>query len=929
MAFSVPYGSSSPATPDKSRSLNSNRSTTPPGPPPSTIFGSSQAGPRSSLNFSESAFSQSGNFNDSVLSSKFGDSNYALPRTKNGPSGKPFGASQSLFSTTNGSLFGRPTKFGKKKNGYSLEEEEEEEEEDAEENAEEGEGEEYDEDEEADDGMDVEDTTNSSNKFGFFGSQFSKPQPAQSTTLGQRKGIYSNPDNAKRPKLDERWANPSPASKPKRKLVPRKTASAIPSIARDLASRADIAMVTEPNDMIIQTEDEICHMYDKARQAEYSEVDFRATLSEVSTKLATIWEASAETESGISRPYAAHGGIGPGEGASKITKSAFLGSLLLPLHHPPLVTVKQGSVGSAAVRAASQSLVLSGSNASTYTPIPKVLLEWLNNHHNPQSGDLQSLNGVSPNPTASPKFWDTIQAAVLRGRLSGVVEVLHSADFNYARSALEDGLTQPGYRGAQLQNIQRCVNKAIQLLNSCPSVSHNDWDVRGVEWAMYRKRVAAAISDLEEFAEGQGQDQQQPPPPPPPVQNRFQAINFGMTQTSTADTGFSFAQSARMAESRVPWSIYQNLKDMYSIILGDASAIMDHAQDWVEATVGLTVWWDGEDDTAGQGATNANDFAASTASNLKRSQFAKSQVPESDDPSYIEDAYLRRLNFAFGAVTGDDETGFRLNTLNSLEVGLACVFENNVEGVLELLQTWSLCVASAVTEVASLGGWFDGTTASTGAGPGAKNKPGGMAGFLSENDLMVLSYGQDGPGANAAAAGAGSRIRKDDILVAYADGLFGRNAIENETGLREGWEVSLEVLSRLDDTDVMQKKVAELLDKLPLDTVEQMDKVVLLCTELGLDSEGRRVSEVCRSLFIHLSFPLLTTLVADANSSDYRDTVTAPPTNPKNTASPSSATPAPTPPARSSPSWTCSPRTAWSSRALTRPPRTWTSSCAR
>ena len=42
----------------------------------------------------------------------------------------------------------------------------------------------------------------------------------------------------------------------------------------------------------------------------------------------------------------------------------------------------------------------------------------------------------------------------------------------------------------------------------------------------------------------------------------------------------------------------------------------------------------------------------------------------------------------------------------------------------------------------------------------------------------------------------------------------------------------------------MQTSVSGLLDKLPLDTSEQMDKVVLLCAELGLDNEGRKVSEV-------------------------------------------------------------------------------------
>ena len=126
------------------------------------------------------------------------------------------------------------------------------------------------------------------------------------------------------------------------------------------------------------------------------------------------------------------------------------------------------------------------------------------------------------------------------------------------------------------------------------------------------------------------------------------------------------------------------------------------------------------------------------------------------------------------------------------------------------------------------------------AAPGTQKMPG-----LSENDLMVLSYGQDGQ--NAA-----TPIRRDDVLSAYASGLFERRSVENETGVRDGWELSLEVLSRLEDSQKMQKSVSELLEKLPLDTAEQMDKVVLLCSEIGLDNEGRRVSEVS-----FLSFTLL------------------------------------------------------------------------
>jgi hypothetical protein len=34
---------------------------------------------------------------------------------------------------------------------------------------------------------------------------------------------------------------------------------------------------------------------------------------------------------------------------------------------------------------------------------------------------------------------------------------------------------------------------------------------------------------------------------------------------------------------------------MYGILLGGATEIISFAQDWVEATIGLTAWWNGDD----------------------------------------------------------------------------------------------------------------------------------------------------------------------------------------------------------------------------------------------------------------------------------------------------------------------------------------------
>ena len=721
-------------------------------------------------------------FGSSVASSNFGASQPKKPASKFAP--------QSSISMPNGTPFGKSSVFGESNfTGSQMSEDPEEEEYEDEEI------------EEQDDGdMDIENSNReSAHRFSFLDSQLDDSLPPRpSAALGHRKLVYSNPSNAKRPKLDEKWANQSPLRKGK--LGPKKE-TAIASIIKNLASRSRVAPVDDPSEMIIRTEDEICRMYDEFRQEEYRGIDLESTLSGIAKNLVAIWKSSTERP-GTARSFGTGATIGPGEHAPNVAKAAFLASLLLQLHHPPIKSALSSSG-----RAGPRSLVLAGARSNSPTPMPKVLLDWLHSTHVSQTADLPALKDLEPNPTASSKFWEIIKTGVLRGQFSEVGEVLRAADFNHARSSLEDGLAQPGYRGTQLQNIQRCINKAVQIVESCPGRIDN-WDVVGVEWSMYRKQIASAITNLEEFAEGEEQPVEDSAKGP-----RFQAINFGL---SSGPQTSSFAQSARMAESRVPWAIYHNLKSLYRIILGDVETITSQAQDWVEATVALTAWWDGDDDTPtyGFGSTAGYKFGQPTVPKTKRAD---------SDP---RGAYLERLDAAYRSITTGkrDDTGLRVNSLSSLEVGLASVFEGNVEGVLELLQTWSLCVSAAVADVSSAGGWLN-----TGL-PG-----------LNETDLMVLSYGQND--------NAGSHLSKDDVLNAYSSGLADRVSIEGQSGARGGWEIALGILSRMDDTDRMKRSVTELLDRLPLESSQQMDRVVILCGELGLNDEGRRVAEVGSILF--------------------------------------------------------------------------------
>ncbi|KUL86825.1 hypothetical protein ZTR_04809 [Talaromyces verruculosus] len=826
MSFKLPE-SSPPSTPDKSQSPFSHLSTTPAGAPPSSTRGNSRIGTRSNMSFNESTstFSQSGGNlggNDSLFSSISSSDVPSFPNAKSTVfSGfGNFGNKAGGFSAVNG---GSNLKVrNRKPHGLSQmttasedwEDEEDVDEEEDEEDAEgedeneysdegeeeyedeEGEEEEQDEDEYEDDenedgdskgDMEMDATSGfAAMQTGFSNSIFKgfgqNPAPAQ-------KRIYSNPNNAKRAKLDEKWATSSlPAAR--NTIGPRKTSSEFPAIARKMSSTKASA-VTEPGEVVLQTDIYIGALLDKLQENEPDDAEVLALLSEAAAALTDLWGAASEKKREQSGQYRPHDNFGPGEKASGLENATVVASLLLQLHHPRV----KGSGRRDRNAANSQNLALVVSTPKTYTPIPKVLVDWLNANHLGSLHEMESLQQTSPNPTASPHFWDIIQAGVLRGRFSEIAAILRSADFNYARSALEDGFSQPGYRGMQLQAVQKTVNKAIQLLEASPINQDNNWNVIGSDWAAYRKRIQSAQIELQELAEGDKAPQQAGGP-------RFEASQFGVSTQSFApfQSEFSFTQTSRMAESRIPWSIYQGISNIYGVILGKSSVIMSVAQDWIEATVGLTAWWDGQE--IGNMGVFGNRELATDADR--------------------QDAYLRRLNDCFGEVIDGTEMKSRPNPIVKLDVAVTCLFERNVVGAIKLLQTWSLCIAAAVAEIAHEGGWLEMSTAN-------------IPGFLNQDDLMVLSYGQND---NAAL----DQISKDEVLEVYATKLGDREQFEYNGNSRKGWELALEVFSRMEDNKTTRVKVAELLNKIPVDTVQKVDRVITLCIELGFEDEGRKLA---------------------------------------------------------------------------------------
>ena len=576
--------------------------------------------------------------------------------------------------------------------------------------------------------------------------------------------------------------------------------SAIPMIARDMAKRLGRAQLEEADNLILGTEKQIEEIYVWCLDTVEKERKLEAALTAVPEALCRLWQSCCrKTKEPSSYAQETTVGIGPDDNEPPLHKATFISNLLLNLHHPPRARGRQAFGLSRSGRGlAESSLVPAG--ASRSEAYPKILLDWLEEHHNPYQPAISGLKSYQPDPTSHADFWDILFTATLRGQLSEVIRVLKDADFKYARTAREDEKSGDGYRGVQLENVNRVINRAIQVLELCPGQRDADWHIADTDWTIYRSRVNQALDDLRTFAEGRDRDREM-------ADSTLRAENFGLTSTSTA-----LSRSARKAESKVPWTIYQNLKTLYHLILGKEDELISFAQDWVEATVYLAIWWDGTDEEVG--------FTSQSAyrQSLRRSQTQLTRAVDTNPGA----AYRRRLENALGRVTG--ESSFQIDTNNPIEVGIASIFDNDIESVLGLLRAWSLPITAAVVELGTKALWYE-------SPPG----DGAVDGF-NESDLMVLSYAQPEKG-----------ISRDSVLVSYAESLFDRGSMKDfdTRDTKEGWQLSLQVLNRLDDQGLCTRRTASLLGAIPVESDERADKLISLCRSYGLGKEARDIAEVC------------------------------------------------------------------------------------
>lgn len=491
--------------------------------------------------------------------------------------------------------------------------------------------------------------------------------------------------------------------------------SAMAGIARRLTDNSPPAELHESENVILQSQSIVVELDAKVRRAPR---DADEILLETTAQLTKLWSRSANA---ATKP----GALGP-QSTDPFTLANYIASLLLQLHHPH--TANPQATSSASRPAA---------RPNHGTTIPKGLLDWLNKYHLPFPDDFGAIHIYQPAPAAHESFWDVIYASALRGRLDRVVQLLRDAGWDEAVTALDDGFAGPGYVGHQLANTESVIGRCVRTIEGCPGYQHNDWDVKGVEWSIFRQRTRAALEDLETFAEGSNLDDSQ--------------AEGNVFQRSMRGSHMSLSTASRRAESKVPWSIYENLKLLYGLLLGQMDEILMTAQDWLEASLYLTIWWDGLDhDDAG--------------ASLGRSGMRKNNVQKTREVDIAPlAAYRRRLADAFATVTGNPQDAvFSVDTLDSVQVGIACVLDDSVGNAVRMLRKYSMTIAVSVVEIAALGDWLPLVRPRSGRDDLLDQE-------FSREDLLVLSHGP--------VATNPDDIDRDEFLCEYADQLARRQKV--------------------------------------------------------------------------------------------------------------------------------------------------------
>ncbi|CCT68462.1 uncharacterized protein FFB20_12956 [Fusarium fujikuroi] len=532
------------------------------------------------------------------------------------------------------------------------------------------------------------------------------------------------------------------------------------SIAKNLYSQHEHAQIVEPADMILETEELVCRLYEEGVGPEDDVEKMDNSLSNITFRLIELWK---KTMNGLPQPEGEDfATIGPGLNSDPFEKAAYVAQLILRMHHTRFGT---------------------NTDEEKAPPLPEILFDWMHKNHNLYPDQVREVSRYIPSPACHPLFWQTVRCSLLRGDVGSASHLLKEAGWQNVRRGPRSDYA---YTGKALENVRRFAAATSEVLDQCPG-TRSEWDIWNSNWTLFRIQARGSLNRMTLFAEGREQDIQD------------------LMDDEFAPQQQSLSTMARKASSQIPWDIYENLQTVYGIVLGNHEAILEVAQDWCEATIGLFGWWD-------------DGNQRHKALRLSQSQLlrASSRFAGSED-------YFDRLATAFHMVVQSD---LNPNVLNPVEVAVASAFEGNVNAVLGFLRIWSLPLACTVAEIASLGEWLPAPT-----GPNLFPTD-----SLDMDDLALLGVTQPGPDELDGI--------KDTTLVLYARELAGIEQLSTE---RDGWEMAIQVLGRMDSPERSEETVGELLRDL-LATLNEnsgrtVDKIWTILNDLGMINYAEETAE--------------------------------------------------------------------------------------
>ncbi|PMB71434.1 hypothetical protein BM221_001523 [Beauveria bassiana] len=540
----------------------------------------------------------------------------------------------------------------------------------------------------------------------------------------------------------------------------RKTEFRFGTIARDFYTSQDAATLIEPTDLIVKNEELVSRLYNDGVGAEEDVDVMDDSLATISHDLLQLWEDHIDT---LPPPEGEdYASVGPGVQAQPFEKAMFVANLILRMHH-----TRSNHNG----------------KHEKIPPLPETLFLWMHDSHNLFPDQIRESNQYKPSPACHRLFWQTLRNNLLRGNVAQASGLLRNAGWEHMHKGTHG---EKAYTGKALDNVRRFAAATCEILDQCPGAS-GDWDIWNSAWTLFRVHAKGSLDRLTLFAEGRG-------------------VQMDAFEGGFDDSAQYMSTMAKEASSQLPWDIYEHLQTVYGIVLGQHDAILETAQDWCEATVGLFGWWDDSTQRRKNLRITQSGFNAPTTSRFGAS-----------------DDYLDRLSAAFHKVIQSD---LNPNTMDPVEVAIASAFEGNITAVIGCLRIWSLPVASACAEIASLGEWL----------PREKLWSDLPADGLDMDDLALLGITQPSDDEKQGI--------KDTTLVIYARELAG---IEHLTPQRDGWEVAIEVLGRMDVPEKSEQTVSELLRDL-LVTLDQhssstVDKMWRILNELGMVNFAEETAE--------------------------------------------------------------------------------------